>query len=267
MSPTLALVRGSGDVGSAVAHALFRAGIKVVLHDVPHPAHTRRGMAFTDAMFSGKTELEGVYAKRSRQPEHLHCMLACGRAIPIVTGDIGHAASTVNPDVVIDARMRKHAVPEPQRGLAPRTIGLGPNFVAGEQTDIAIETAWGDELGRVIRAGTTRPLAGEPREIAGHMRDRYVYAPVAGVFSTALEIGMRVVAGEAVGHIGAIELFAPLAGRLRGLTHAGAEVQTGSKVIEIDPRDADADIYGIGERPRRIAQGVVAAIEWRDCVA
>jgi hypothetical protein len=38
---------------------------------------------------------------------------------------------------VIDARMRKRAVPEGQRGLAPLTIGLGPNFIAGENVDVA----------------------------------------------------------------------------------------------------------------------------------
>jgi len=261
MNTPRVLVRGIGDVGSAVVHALFRAGARVVVHDVTRPAHTRRGMAFTDAMFSGKTQLDGVYAKRSRQPEDLRCMVDCGRAVPVVSGEIDDVVSALNPDVVIDARMRKRVVPEPQRHLAPRTIGLGPNFVAGRQIDIAIETAWGDELWQVIREGTTRPLEGEPREIAGHMRDRYVYAPVAGVFLTELEIGMVVAAGETVASIGGIELCAPLGGRLRGLTHSEVEVARGTKVIEIDPRDADADIYGIGERPRRIAQAVLAAIK------
>jgi xanthine dehydrogenase accessory factor len=261
MNTSRVLVRGIGDIGSAVAHALFRAGIKVVVHDLARPAHARRGMAFTDAMFSGKMKLDGVYAKRARQPDDLRCMVDCGRAVPVVTDDIEYVVSALNPDVVVDARMRKRAVPEPQRYLAPHTIGLGPNFVAGEQTDIAIETAWGEELGRVIRRGATRPLEGEPREIAGHMRDRYVYAPVAGVFSTALEIGMSVAAGEIVATIGDIELRAPLGGRLRGLTHSDVEVALGTKVIEIDPRDADADIYGISERPRRIAQAVLAAIK------
>lgn len=256
----LIVVRGIGDIGSAVAHELFRAGLRVVIHDVPRPAHTRRGMAFTDAMFSGKAQLENVLAKRSRQPEHLRCMLACGRAIPVMSGEIDYVVSAVNPDVLVDARMRKRAMPEPQRHLAGITIGLGPNFAAGEQTDIAIETAWGDALGRVIRQGSTRPLGGEPREIAGHMRDRYVYAPFAGIFSTAFEIGMRVVAGQPVANIGGIDLAAPITGRLRGLTHSEVEVAQGTKVIEIDPRDGDADIYGIGERPRRIAAGVLAAI-------
>lgn len=260
MGVTRVLVRGIGDVGSAVAHELFRAGIKVVVHDVPRPAHTRRGMAFTDAMFSGKVALVDVLAKRSPQPEHLRCMLACGRAIPVMSGEIEYVVSAVDPDVLIDARMRKHAVPEPQRHLAPRTIGLGPNFAAGNQTELAIETAWGDELGQVISQGSTRPLLGEPREIAGHMRDRYVYAPVAGIFSTAFEIGMRVAAGQPIARIGGVELAAPLAGRLRGLTHSEVDVARGTKVIEIDPRDEDADIYGIGERPRRIAAGVLAAI-------
>jgi xanthine dehydrogenase accessory factor len=218
-------------------------------------------MAFTDAMFSGKAQLDNVIAKRSQQPEHLRCMLACGLAIPVVSDELDYVVSAMNPDVVIDARMRKRATPEPQRHLARITIGLGPNFAAGEQTHIAIETAWGDALGQVIRRGPTRPLEGEPREIAGHMRDRYVYAPVAGIFSTAFEIGMPVVAGQPIANIGSVELAAPLTGRLRGLTHSEVEVGQGTKVIEIDPRDEDADIYGIGERPRRIAQGVWEAFQ------
>lgn len=261
MSAMRVLVRGTGDVGSAVAHLLFRNGFGVVLHDVPRPAHTRRGMAFANALFERKAELAGVLAKISQDTEGVAHMLDCGRAIPVMSGEIDDAALAMKPDVVIDARMRKRATPEPQRHLSSITIGLGPNFAAGEQTDIAIETAWGDELGQVIRQGPTRPLAGEPREIEGHMRDRYVYAPVAGIIWTGFEIGMRVVAGQPVANIGGVELVAPLTGRLRGLTHSEVEVAQGTKVIEIDPRDEDADIYGIGERPRRIAQGVLEALQ------
>jgi hypothetical protein len=73
---------------------------------------------------------------------------------------------------IVDARMRKRAVPEAQRGLAPMTIGLGPNFVAGETVDLAIETMWGDQLGAIIETGATLPLAGEPRPIGGVGRGR-----------------------------------------------------------------------------------------------
>ena len=64
----LILVRGVGDVGSAVAHVLFTAGHTVVLHDDPLPSHPRRGTAFTDALYRGKAELEGAFAKYARTP-------------------------------------------------------------------------------------------------------------------------------------------------------------------------------------------------------
>jgi NAD(P)-dependent dehydrogenase (short-subunit alcohol dehydrogenase family) len=75
---------------------------------------------------------------------------------------------------LVDARMRKRAVPERQRGLAPLTVGLCPNFVAGDTVDLAIGTMWGDRLGKVIEAGATLPLAGEPRPIGGVGRARFV---------------------------------------------------------------------------------------------
>jgi xanthine dehydrogenase accessory factor len=65
MEPLSVLVRGIGDIGSAVAHRLFRAGHRVVIHDVASPAAARRGMAFTDAIFDGLVVLEGVTCRRS----------------------------------------------------------------------------------------------------------------------------------------------------------------------------------------------------------
>jgi xanthine dehydrogenase accessory factor len=55
-------------------------------------------------------------------------------------------------------------------------------------------------------------------------------------------------------------LAAPVAGIMRGLTHDGVPVRERTKVIEVDPRGRAAEVAGIAERPRRIADGVVAAI-------
>ena len=54
------------------------------------------------------------------------------------------------PDVLVDARMRKRQIPEVQRHMAALTIGLGANFTAGHTTHMVIETAWGEQLGKVI---------------------------------------------------------------------------------------------------------------------
>ncbi len=255
------LVRGAGDVGSAVASVLFRAGHRVVLHDASAPSHSRRGMAFVDALFQGTSALEGLLAKRARSLRDLPFMLRCRRAVPVIDAPLEAVVAEIQPQVLVDARMRKRDQPEVQRGLVPLTIGLGPNFVAGNNVDIAIETKWGDELGTVIRTGSTRALAGEPQRIAGHARERYVYAPTAGVFNTLCNIGDAVVEGQVVARIDETNIHAPLAGCLRGLTHDGAMVNQGSKIIEVDPRGDAKAAHGLGERPRRIAEGVLQAVE------
>jgi len=70
------LVRGVGDIGSAVAHRLFREGYCVVIHDDPKPTMTRRGMAFADAAFDGHAVLDGVRAVRADDLERVKQVLA-----------------------------------------------------------------------------------------------------------------------------------------------------------------------------------------------
>ena len=253
------LVRGTGDIGSAVAHRLFSDGHSVALHDEPRPTTTRRGMAFADAVFDGRAELAGIAAIRVEGRAAVGTYLIAHEVIPVLVGDFATALALAVPDVLVDARMRKRSQPEVQRGLAPLTVGLGPNFVAGETVDVAVETSW-EALGEVIRAGATRPLAGEPRAIAGHARDRYRYAPHAGIFHTASTIGERVAAGQPIACIETTPLTAPLSGVIRGLIYDGVGVAAGTKVIEIDPRGDGAAVRGIGERPARIAAGVGYAI-------
>ncbi|HWF35100.1 MAG TPA: hypothetical protein VG295_07000 [Solirubrobacteraceae bacterium] len=257
----LVLVRGSGDVGSAVAHRLFLAGYPVLIHDVQLPAAPRRGMAFTDAIFDGACELEGVRAARVEDLALFPHALAERALIPVTVMDIDAVLAAVRPDVLVDARMRKRAHPESQLELAPLTIGLGPNFVAGETSHLAIETRWGDELGKVITSGGTQSLAGEPRSFAGHARDRFIYAPLAGMFRTEAAIGQQVERGEVLATIESEPLQAPLDGILRGLTHDGVPVEAGAKVVEVDPRGEIGAVIGLGARPQRIAEGVAAAIE------
>ena len=254
------LIRGSGDVGSAVAHLLLRSGHDVVVHDVALPAAPRRGMAFADAIFDGACELDGVTARRAGDLDALRA----GGELLVTTAELDDVLAALEPDVLVDARMRKRAQPERQRGLAPLTIGLGPNFVAGQTTDLAVETQWGDDLGAIVEDGPTKPLGGEPRAFEGHARDRFVYAPVSGVMRTRAQIAQRVRAGEVVATIGDEQLRAPLSGIVRGLVHDGVPVEARAKVLEVDPRGDISKVIGIGPRPRRIAAGVRDAITRAD---
>lgn len=255
------LVRGANDIGSAVAHRLFRSGYPVAIHEAHQPTTTRRRMSFTDAIFDGHAMLEEVEAELIRDRTLVRHALAAHQHIPVVVYDLFE----IPPAVLVDARMRKHTQPESQIHLAALTIGLGPNFIAGETTHLVIETARGDSLGRIIEQGPSIPLQGEPIEIEGHARDRYVYAPLAGTFHTSLQIGDQVDSGQEVARINSTLLYAPIPGVLRGLTHDHVPVTQRTKVIEIDPRVGQAQISGISDRPAQIAQGVLQAIqEWEE---
>jgi xanthine dehydrogenase accessory factor len=257
----IVLIRGSGDVGSAVAYTLFKADYAVAIHDSAQPSATRRKMSFCDAIFNGRAALDGVNAQCFDDIFELTERLSPHKLIPLTTLDLSDILAALRPDILVDARMRKHDQPEIQIALAPFTVGLGPNFIAGETVHAAVETGWNEELGNIIRHGSTRPLEGEPQTIAGHARDRYVYAPAAGTFRTALRIGDMVSAEQEVAHVDEIPLYAPISGILRGLTHDGVPVAKKTKVIEVDPRGAQAQISGIAERPRRIAKGVLQAVK------
>jgi xanthine dehydrogenase accessory factor len=257
------LIRGSNDVGSAVAWLAHRRGFAVLIHDGAQPLTSRRGMSFTDAIFAGEVSLDGVNAWRVDALEPARAR----EGVLITCSPFEQCLAMWRPDVVVDARLRKRIVPEVQLGLAPLVIGIGPNFTTGAQVHLAVESSYGNMLGAVVRDGSTLPLAGEPRPIEGRGRDRFVYASCAGKLQTGQDIGDLVQAGAVVATLDGAPVRAPIDGAIRGLVHDGCVVPVGTKILEIDPRGTSAQVFGLGERPRIIAEGVLYAIQSRFGVA
>ena len=102
---------GGGDVGSAVAHRLFRGGLQVLISERPASAHARRGMAFTDALFDRVAVLEGVEARRQEDIAGVNACWIEAWQIPIVTLPEPDLVAQLGFDVIIDATMRRQAVP------------------------------------------------------------------------------------------------------------------------------------------------------------
>lgn len=254
----IVLVLGSGDVGSAVAHQLYRAGARVLLCDVARPTHARRGMSFIDALFDGETLLEGVLARRVTTLRAAAELWNSADAIPIVSLP-EQDLRAFDFDVAVDATMRRDEAPIDRRSLAPMSIGLGPGFAPGVNCSIAIETQWGDALGDVLRDRGAAPPSGGPPLLDGVGRERFVFAGRAGLWRTHAAIGQRVMAGEVVGDIDGAPVRAPLNGSLRGLTRDGVEVVADDNVVEIDPRKPP-EVFGLGTRPRAVARGVCTAL-------
>ena len=266
----VAVVLGSGDIGSAVAHALHVAGCAVVLVDDADPAWPRRGMAFVDAWYVGNADLDGVAACFCASVRSLPVVLERGDMVAATTWSWRGVAAALQPAAVIDARVAKRSPParlKPHEPSPLLTIGLGPGYRVGEHVDIAIETAWGERLGAIVESGGTLPFAGEPRSLGGAGRGRFVYAPRGGRFHTFARIGDAVEAGEAIASLEGVAIAAPMAGVLRGLSARGARIVAGQKIVEVDPRGDRALCFGVGERPRRIAAGVLEALATRGVLA
>lgn len=253
------LVLGGGDIGSAIAHRLFRLGIRVLVSDRAQSPHARRGMAFTDAIYDGEASLAGV---RARHVADMAAVEACwqeAEAVPVVVLPEPQILATRQFDVLIEATMRRYQMPPDARALAPLVIGLGPGYVPGENCHLAIETQWGELMGSVLRDAPAADRAGGPRPLDGIARERFAIAPCSGVWRTEAVLGQRVAAGDLLGQLEQAEIRAPISGHVRGLTRAGIAVQAGQRLLEVDPR-AEPQIFGLGERPQAIARGVVEAL-------
>lgn len=254
-----ALVLGGGDVGSAVAHQLFRGGAQVLICDRPQSTHARRGMAFTDALYDGVATLDGVEARWCPDIAAVQACWDSARNLPIVTLAEEEVLRAFSFDVLVEATMRRIRPDLDLRTLAPMAIGIGPGHVPGANCHIAIETQWGEAMGRVLRDEPAAERSGGPRALDGVTRERFVIAARDGTWRTQVVLGARVAAGELLGHIEDLAVKAPISGTLRGITRDGATVLAGQRILEVDPRRTP-EVHGLGERPRAIAAGVAEAL-------
>jgi xanthine dehydrogenase accessory factor len=259
----LPIVLGAGDIGSAVAHRLKTAGLHPLLIEGPAPLVTRRRMAFGGAVHEGRAELEGIAGVRCAEAARALALRSEAGAIPVLVVPGAGLEPALRPDALVDARMRKREQPAAALHLAPLVIGIGPGFTAGLHAHAVIESDWGEGLGAVLWQGRAREYTGRHREVGGFGKERYAYAPQAGRFRTGLAVLDPVRAGQELGRVGELPLRAEISGILRGLAHDGVEAAAGAKLAEIDPSGDPARCVGIGERPARIAQGVLEAIRLR----
>jgi xanthine dehydrogenase accessory factor len=258
LNDLIILVKGAGETASGVAHRLFRSQFKVCLTEIAHPQTVRRGVAFSEAVYEGEKEIEGITAQLISSPDLLFSNWEKGK-IPLLIDPNAEVIKLLKPDVLVDARMAKKNLGS-SKSEAPLVIGLGPSFEAGKDVHVVIETNRGQYLGKVILCGRAEPDSGIPDTIAGFSRERILYASQTGRFATVRHIGESVVEGELVGYIGQTPVKSQIKGIVRGLLRDGAEVRQGMKIGDIDPREVKEYCYTISDKDRAVAGGVLEAI-------
>jgi len=259
LSEILVVVKGGGELGSGVAHKLFRSGFKVCILERERPTVERRMVSYASAIFFGEFEVEGVKAKRARDVDEAIEILESREAIPVLIDPEWSSLRRLKPMVVVDAIMAKRNLGT-KIDEAPLVIGLGPGFRAGGNVHVVIETLRGHNLGRIIESGCTEKDTGEPEPIMGYTFERILYSPSDGVLKIVKDIGEFVRGGETVCMVDGLNVAAKLSGVVRGLLMDGMRVRKGQKIGEIDPRGKKEYVYTISDRARAVAGGVLEAI-------
>lgn len=260
MKPVV-VVRGAGDLATAVGRRLHLCGFSVVHLETPAPTAIRLAVSFAAAVFEGSVAVEGVEARLARNPSEALALLEQGFVAVLVDPEL-ESLPALSPALFVDASMlkgrRRPPVPT-RRTLAPRVVALGPGFTAGEEAHAVVETQRGHDLGRVLWEGHASPYTGVPGEVGGAGAERVLRAPCGGIFEPLSAIGDSVGPCAPVARVGTAELFPAIPGVLRGLLHRGIEVREGQKVGDVDPRGERRLCFTVSDKANAVAGGVLEA--------
>ena len=251
-------IKGAGEMATGIAHRLFMANIRlIVMMEIAEPVTVRRTVAFSEAVYEAKAEVEGVRASCVKNLDDLHGTWEAGE-IGIIVDPKWRLIRDIEPLVVIDATMMKRPT-RTRRDEAPLVIGVGPGFVAPEDVHAVVESNRGHNLGKVILNGSAEPRTGIPGATMGYTTERVLRAPHAGAIRHVKQIGNMVSIGDLIMYVDETPVYATIGGMLRGLIREIRVVEN-KKVGDIDPRGITEYCYTITEKARAIGGGVLEAI-------
>lgn len=258
MNNDLVIIRGAGDLGTAVAHRLNRCGFRVLMLEAVNPLVIRRRVAFATAVYEQISTVEEISAELIQGRQELSDIWEKKR-VAVMVDPHGQIISQLKPMVLVDAMMAKQNMGT-NLGMAPITIGLGPGFIAAVDVTVVIETNRGHNLGRLIWSGSAETDTGIPAQIMGHGSERVIRSPVEGVSRNAADIGQQVRSGDLITDISGREIRAPIPGVLRGLIQDGIPITQAMKIADIDPRGIAEYCFTISDKARTISGSVLEAV-------
>lgn len=255
----IVIIRGGGDLASGTIQKLHRSGFKVLVLEVPKPTSIRRDVSFSEAVYQGEVEIEGIRAVHVCSVSEIE-KAWMNKKVPVIIDEQGKYIKIIKPKIVVDAIIAKKNLGT-TKDMANITIALGPGFTAGEDVDVVIETTRGHNLGRLIFDGQAAKNTGIPGNIMGYSKERVIYSTCIGIMKNVIDIGAVVKKDEVITYIGDIPIKATIPGLLRGILRSGSTVSKGFKIADIDPRESEKlNCYTISDKARNIAGGVLEAV-------
>jgi xanthine dehydrogenase accessory factor len=252
------VVKGGGDLGTGVVYRLHRAGLRVLVTELPAPLVIRRAVALASAVYQGFVQVEGIVGRRVERDQEIRDAWQRGE-VPVLIDPQTAVLSRLRPTVLIDAILAKKKLGT-RIDAAPVVVALGPGFVAGRDAHAVIETQRGHYLGRAIYEGAAAPNTGVPGSTRGVTSQRLLRASAAGRFEPACRIGDQVQAGQVVARVDGAPVRAAIDGVVRGLLADGLAVTAGLKVGDVDPRGIVDHCFTISDKALAIGGGVLEAL-------
>lgn len=254
----LVLIKGAGDIASGIALRLHRAGLKIIMTDLPWPTSIRRSVCFSEAIRQGECRVEELKAVYAAGPEEA-LKAANDNMAAVLSDPQARCLKDIKPDVLIDAILAKRNTGT-SIDDAPVVIGIGPGFTAGEDCHAVIETLRGHFLGRAIYEGSAAENTAIPGYIGGFAGERVLRAPADGIFKTRLKIGDMVKAGDVAGTVDGVPMVCTIDGALRGLLADSTPVHKGMKAGDVDPRGEAAYCRFASDKALAVGGGALEAI-------
>jgi xanthine dehydrogenase accessory factor len=259
LSELIILIRGGGEIGSAVAHRLSRSHFRVCIAETNEPLAVNRGTCFSEAIYDSTKTIEGVTAEKTTiSLENIYKVWRNGK-IPIVADPDLSVKPFILPDVLINAMMLKRET-STKMSDAPLVIGIGNGFGAGENVHMVIDSNQGNDLGRVIIDGKPAALPDKPKGIGELVDEGILWSEDSGTFISGKSIGDTVSMDDIVGKVDEVPLKAPISGILRGLIRNDVKVLAHTRLAEIDPVNTKSVCFSIRDSARAIAGGVLEAV-------
>ena len=251
-------IRGAGDLATGIALRLYRSGFDIIMSDIAVPTTVRRTVAFSPAVYTGETQVEGITGKLCENISMIDTVIESG-CIPVIVDPSGEIMKEYKPDIIVDAIIAKTNIGTKITD-ADIVIGVGPGFEAGVDCHAVVETKRGHNLGRVIWSGSAYPNTGVPGNIGGYTVERIIRATADGVFSAKVNIGDFVKAGDLLAYGDETPVYANIDGIVRGLLQDGVKVKKGMKSGDVDPRAEKEYCFSVSDKASAIGGGVLEAI-------
>ena len=251
-------IRGAGDLATGIALRLYRSGFDIVMSDIAVPTTVRRTVAFSPAVYTGETSVEGITGKLCENISMIDSVMESG-CIPVIVDPSGEIMKEYKPDIIVDAIIAKTNIGTKITD-ADIVIGVGPGFEAGVDCHAVVETKRGHNLGRVLWSGSAYPNTGVPGNIGGYTVERIIRATADGVFKAKVNIGDYVKAGDLLAYCDETPVYANIDGIVRGLLQDGVKVKKGMKSGDVDPRAEREYCFSVSDKASAIGGGVLEAI-------